>query len=103
MQLDLFESPRATTPAQSAKHSRERRNKAYAASEPKHGSQNELVLEYLKKRGPSGATRHQIADTTGLPLASVCRVASALVKAGLCYEDKSEHKGRGILRAKGYA
>lgn len=99
---NLFENPKATTPAKSREHSRSRRNAAYEASKPRHGSQNARVLEYLQSRGSHGATRHEIEQDCGLPLASACRVARALIDAKLCFESKAHRDGKGVVFAKGY-
>lgn len=103
MQLGLFDNPKATTPSESRKHSRQRRNEAHESSKPRHGSQNAKVLEFIQGCGRHGATRNEIADECGLPLASACRVANALINAKHCHETKAARNGRGVLFAKGYA
>lgn len=76
MQLSLFETD---TPGVI------NRNEHFAAVQPKCPSQRQRVLEYIESR-KRGATRDEIANALGLPLASVCGRVNELVKSGAVVE-----------------
>lgn len=62
------------------------KNAAAIAAEPKRGKRLEAAEAALIEAGPTGFTRHQLADAIGCPLASVCPIALALLDGGVAFE-----------------
>lgn len=56
------------------------RNDHYRESKPKHSGQRLKVYEFIRTMSVVGATREQIAESLGIPLASVCGRVSELLK-----------------------
>lgn len=102
-QLDLFESPRATSAASSKRQSRESRNAANKRAEPWKCAQAQQVLQIIQQAGKRGITRQEIADQHGLRVQSVCGRVNALLKQ----EPQQvfvlgNRNGQTVLFAKGY-
>ncbi|MDV6030380.1 MAG: hypothetical protein F9B45_09790 [Phycisphaera sp. RhM] len=81
--------PPATQPdlLDHGQHAKATRAAASAAAMPKAPSRQEQVLTFLRSRGPTGATRHEIADAMNWPLSSVCGPALAILRDGLAVEN----------------
>lgn len=77
-QLSLFDAPRVTR-----QESLQRSAEAKAAVRPAvvdRSSQAAQVLACIREAGPSGLTRHEIAERMRLPLSSVCGRVNELLR-----------------------
>jgi len=78
-QLGLFDPHTRRTVASTSRD-------AYEAIQPRLGSRQLEVLRSLRRMGPGGATREEIADDINRPIQSVCGRVHELVALGLVEE-----------------
>jgi predicted Rossmann fold nucleotide-binding protein DprA/Smf involved in DNA uptake len=60
---------------------------AFDASKPKANERHERVFAYVASCGERGATREEVANSTGIKLQSVCSPVLALLREGRLRED----------------
>lgn len=77
-QPDLFDWGRTAAETKSA---------AYRKSRPKANARHEMILRFVAECGVRGATREEIANSTGLRLQSVCSPVLTLLQEGRLRED----------------
>jgi len=59
---------------------------AHAAAKPKRAARMAAAESALIEAGPAGLIRHELADAIGVPLASICSIALALLGEGRAIE-----------------
>ncbi len=63
------------------------------------GRQCQTILNYVRECGKFGATNHEIAQATGIPLAAVCARRNSLVNRKLLVVDGERMGPAGIPNA----
>ena len=101
-QLSLFDNPAAPTPIASRKVSRKTKSDAFKASRDRSTPQAELVLQHIRDAGTEGVTRNELAERSGLRLASVCGRVNELINEDppRVFQD-GRRDGGAVLFAKG--
>ncbi len=88
-QLGLFDVPAAPVPEPPPPANASPTSQAAAAKvAPAMRGRRAQVLEYVRRCGSLGATRHEIAEGCGLLLQSICSVVRQLLDAGLLCEGR---------------